>query len=172
MRSEARIFVYGVKPERLWIVSEGCFCYTLFMRHTYIISSLFVFASFLLLLPGTASAAVCSITTDTVIDQSYVDDPGNNCTSIDVQGNVSTTWLGTVNLGGGVVTVKSGYTMTMGSSSNMILGSADDFVVEANATATHRVNDTNGLRIKARNITITGELTAEKRGCQASGIFR
>lgn len=44
-----------------------------------ILSALFLFLrAFFLLLPGTASAAVCSITTDTVIDQSYVDDELEN----------------------------------------------------------------------------------------------
>jgi hypothetical protein len=50
-------------------------------------------------------AAVCSIATDTVIDQAYV--TSNSCSSIDIEGNVSTTWIGTVDLSGaGTVTVK------------------------------------------------------------------
>lgn len=121
-----------------------------------------------MLLPGTASAAVCSITTDTVIDQSYVDDPGNNCTSIDIQGNVSTTWLGTVNLGGGVVTVKSGYTMTMGSSSQMVLGGTDDFVVESSAVVSQTDQDPTGIRITARNISVLGSINTNGKGCSGS----
>ncbi len=116
-------------------------------------------------------AAVCSITTNTLINQAYVD--SNSCDSIEINANVaSTTWSGTVDLqGSGTVTVKSGYTMTMGSSSAMILGADDDFVVEANATATHLLEDVYGLRISARNITISGTLSGSERGCRRSGQY-
>ncbi len=116
---------------------------------------------------ATAQAATCSITSDTVIDQAYID--GGSCTAIDIQGNVSTTWIGVTDLGGGTVTVRSGNVMTMGSSSEMILGATDDFVVETNATATHLLEDTNGLRITAHNITINGALSVSQRGCPQGG---
>lgn len=127
---------------------------------------LFFFSPF-----STASAATCSITTATVINQAYV--TANSCTAIEINGNVSTTWIGTVDLGGGTVTVKSGYTMTMGSSSQMVLGANDDFVVESNATTTHLAGDTYGVQITARNVTITGKLSADAKGCnggRAAGV--
>lgn len=127
----------------------------------------FVAGAFLLFFFGsssTASAATCSITSATVVNQAYV--TANSCTAIEINGNVSTTWIGTVDLGGGTVTVKSGYTMTMGSSSQMVLGANDDFVVESNATTTHLVEDTNGLQISARNITITGKINVDSKGCR------
>ncbi len=124
----------------------------------------------MVLAPTFAHAADCTVTTDTVIDQAYVD--AGSCSTISIEGNVSTTWIGTVNLqGSGTVTVRSGYTMTMGSSSEMILGSTDDFVVEATATTTHLLEDTNGLKITARNITVSGALSVSQRGCRAAGGF-
>ncbi len=111
----------------------------------------------------------CSISTPTVIDQTYVTD--NECSTINIEGNVSTTWIGTVDLiGSGIVTVKDGFTMTMGLGSEMILGSTDDFVVETNATATHLLEDPNGLRITARNITVDGALSATTKGCRAAAL--
>jgi hypothetical protein len=120
---------------------------------------LFFFSTF-----SKASAATCSITSATVVNQAYV--TANSCTAIEINGNVSTTWIGTVDLGGGTVTVKSGYTMTMGSSSQMVLGANDDFVVESNATTTHLVEDTNGVQISARNITISGKINVDSKGCR------
>ncbi len=120
-----------------------------------------------LFMPASAQANVCSITVDTVLNQAYV--TSNECTSIEINANVSTTWIGTVDLGGGTVTVKTGYTMTMGTNSEMILGASDDFEVEANATTTHTASDPNGLKITARNVTISGALSALSRGCSASG---
>lgn len=117
-------------------------------------------------LPST-QAATCSITTATVVDQAYVNN--NSCTAIEINGNVSTTWIGTVDLGGGTVTVKSGYTMTMGSSSAMVLGANDDFIVESNATTTHLKNDISGIQITARNITVTGKINADAKGCNGGG---
>ena len=122
-------------------------------------SLLLFFSSF-----STASAATCSITSATVINQAYV--TANSCTAIEINGNVSTTWIGTVDLGGGTVTVKSGYTMTMGSSSQMVLGANDDFVVESNATTTHLAEETNGLQISARNVTVSGKINADAKGCR------
>jgi hypothetical protein len=135
--------------------------------------SLLFFSSLLFLgAPLVVRAAACSIIADTVIDQAYVDAPENNCTSIDIQENVSTTWIGTVSLGGGVVTVKSGFTMTMGSSSEMVLGPMDDFVVESGATLTQVAEDPYGIRVTARNITVYGNISANGKGCSgsASGI--
>ncbi len=116
---------------------------------------------------STAHAATCSITSATVVNQTYV--TSNNCTAIEINGNVSTTWIGTVDLGGGTVTVKSGYTMTMGSSSAMVLGANDDFVVETNATTTHLRNDIEGVQITARNITVTGKINSDGKGCNGGG---
>lgn len=111
-------------------------------------------------------AATCSISSDTVITQTYVTD--NTCTAIDITSNVSTTWIGTVNLGGGTVTVKSGNTMTMGTLSTMTLGSTDDVVVESGATITQTQGDANGIRISARNISLYGSITANGKGCAGS----
>lgn len=120
---------------------------------------------FAFLAPQPVAAAVCTITTNTVINQAYIN--SNSCDSISIEGNVSTTWVGTTDLqGSGTVTVRTGFTMTMGSSSQMILGSTDDFVIEANATTTHLLEDSNGLKVTARNITVTGALSASEKGCR------
>ncbi len=111
----------------------------------------------------------CSISSSTVIDQTYVTD--NECSSINIEGNVSTTWIGTVDLiGSGTVTVKSGYTMTMGTLSGMVLGSTDDFVVEERATTTHSVGSPTGVNVTARNITISGSIDASARGCLGNNL--
>lgn len=117
--------------------------------------------------PAPAQAAVCSITTNTLVNQTYVTD--NECESIEINGNVSTTWIGTVDLiGSGTVTVKTGRTMTMGTNSEMILGANDDLLVETGGTITHTASDPNGLKITARNATITGALSADTKGCSGS----
>lgn len=114
--------------------------------------------------PHAASAAVCSITTDTVVNAQYVVD--NSCDAIKINGNVSTTWIGTVSLPPtGTVTVKSGFTMTMGSSSAMVLGALNDLIVETGATISHTAGDPAGINITARNITVTGAIDANGKGC-------
>jgi hypothetical protein len=118
-----------------------------------------------------AAAAVCVINAETVppaIDQAYVD--ANSCSSIQIADSVSTTWVGTVDMGGGTVTVLSGNTMTMGSSSVMTLGLNDDFVVQANATTTQTIGDPTGVQINARNIQISGAVHASELGC-SGGLY-
>lgn len=113
---------------------------------------------------SSVSAATCLISGDTVIDQSYV--TSNSCTSINITASVSTTWIGTVDLGGGTVTVTSGNIMTVGTSSQITLGASDDFVIQSNATTTHNAEDSSGVRITARNVTISGELNVSEKGCR------
>jgi hypothetical protein len=146
--------------------ANGVFlCYTIDMRRLLLLFVFLIGGSFFL--PQSAQAAACSISTDTVVNQAYVTD--NACTSINIEGNVSTTWIGTVDLGGGTVTVKTGYTMTMGTNSEMVLGAADDFTVEVNATTTHLAESIQGARISARNVTITGWLDVSAKGCAGTG---
>lgn len=114
--------------------------------------------------PYAASAAVCSITTDTVVNAQYVVD--NSCDAIEINGNVSTTWIGTVSLPPtATVTVKTGFTMTMGSSSAMVLGALNDLIVETGAAISHTAGDPSGINITARNITVTGAISANGKGC-------
>lgn len=113
------------------------------------------------------AAATCSVTTDTVVTQTYVND--NACTAIDITNNVSTTWIGTVDLGGGIVTVKTGNTMTMGVSGQMILGAADDLVIESGAVLSHIEQNPTGLTVTARNITVTGSINTDVKGCMNTG---
>ncbi len=127
-----------------------------------------VFSLNTLFLAGTASAATCTITTDLVVSSAYV--TANSCTAINIQGNVSTTWIGTIDLGGGTVTVKSGYTMTMGSSSQMVLGASDDLVIESTGVITHQQRDPMGIQITARNVTVTGSIDASSKGCTSSDV--
>jgi hypothetical protein len=130
-------------------------------------NSLYIFAivAALFALPvSPAQANTCAISGDTVVDQAYVTAGG--CTAIEIQGNVSTTWNGTVDLGGGTVTVKSGYTMTLGQASEILLGASDDFVIESGATASHYGEDVAGFRLTARNVTVSGTLSATGKGCR------
>ncbi len=133
-----------------------------------VFSALFLFLLSFFLYGRVVQAATCTISSDTVITQAYV--TSNSCTAIEIDGTVSTTWNGVVDLSGGTVTVKAGSVMTMGSSSQMILGTMDDFVIEAGATTTHTGEDPNGLKITARNITITGALSASEKGCRRAAL--
>ena len=112
-------------------------------------------------------AATCSITTDTVVDQTYV--TNNGCDDIDISGSsVSTTWIGTVALpGSGTVRIVSG-TTSFGTGSVMTLGGNNNFVVEAPATLTHVANGPSGIQITAKNITITGAINASGKGCSGN----
>lgn len=140
--------------------------YTWGMMHS---RKLFVllFLSMAFLYAPSADALTCVISADKVIDQAYVNT--NTCTSIEIQQNVSTTWIGTVDLGGGTVTVNSGVRMTMGTSSVMILGATDDVVV--NGIIDHATSSPSGVQITARNITInaSGAINANGLGCRGGG---
>jgi hypothetical protein len=133
-------------------------CSRLFIFSLPVLLSVFFFSA-----PLVARAATCSIVSDTVIDQAYVDD--NGCTSIDINASVSTTWIGVTNLGGGTVTVASGVTMTMGTSSAMILGAADDLIV--NGRIAHASSSVSGIDITVRNLTVSsdGVIDASGMGC-------
>lgn len=124
-----------------------------------------------------AHAATCTISSDTVVDQAYVD--SGSCSAINISANVSTTWIGTVDLqapgggaGTGIVTVQTGSTMTMGISSVMVLGADDDFVVETGAATTHIAEDPAGVQITARNITVqaSGAIDASQKGCHGGTL--
>lgn len=111
------------------------------------------------------AAATCTISADTVVDASYIS--SNSCTAIDIQGNVSTPWVGTVDLGGGTVTVKTGYTMTMGTNGQMVLGASDDVVIETGAVISHLAESVAGIQTTAINVTVTGSIDANAKGCRA-----
>lgn len=124
-----------------------------------------------------AFAVNCTVTTDTVITQATVNSGlglgGGVCTDITINANVSTTWIGTVDLndalGTGTVTINAGATMTMGSSSQMILGTLDDVVIQNTGVITHAATDPFGVQITARNITIDtgGKIDTTGKGCGA-----
>lgn len=141
-----------------------------FRIRSFCIALMFVALGSLLLFSQPVQAATCSVTTDTVITQAWVDTGlgAGACTDIEINGSVSTTWLGTVDLNGsgvGTVTVKTGSTMSMGSGGAMVLGATDNFVVETNATTTHAASSVDGLQITAANITVSGALDADSKGC-------
>lgn len=138
--------------------------YRIFRGSLFVIA-FFLLGSFAFLHP--VAAATCAISTNTVITQAYVND--NACTAIDITGNVSTTWIGTVDLGGGTVTVKTGNTMTMGVSGQMILGATDDLVIESGAVLSHIEENPTGLRVTARNITVVGSINTNAKGCMNTG---
>lgn len=143
------------------------------MKRLRFLSLFFLFGLFAALVtlarPHSAFAATCSIGSDTLIDQAYVDT--NSCTAIDIVANVSTTWLGVVDLGGGTVTVHAGSTMTLGRSSQVFLGATDDLVVQSGASINSTAQDPSGIRISARNVTIDGQMTASNLGCQIAEPF-
>ncbi len=141
-----------------------------FHFRSFCIALMFVAFGSLWLFSRQAQAATCSVTTDTVITQAWVDTGLGEgaCTDIEINGSVSTTWIGTVDLNGagtGTVTVLPGKTMTMGTSSQMVLGATDDVVVASTAVITHGISDPTGVHIEARNITVTGNIDASGKGC-------
>lgn len=176
LRFLRRFSLLSFEKLSLLLIDDLWYCCSYWVFHLSVLMrsffSLYKISIFLLILTiflgwsSASHAAVCSISTPTVITQTYINN--NSCTSIDIEGSVSTTWLGTTDLSGGTVTVKNGYTMTMGSSSAMVLGATDDLVIESGATVTHRPEDSNGVQITARNISVLGSVNVSDKGC--SGV--
>ncbi|MBT7717596.1 hypothetical protein HN699_04490, partial [Candidatus Uhrbacteria bacterium] len=108
-----------------------------------------------------ARAATCNITGTETVNAAYVST--NSCTSIDLAGTFVVTWDGAIDLGGGTVTVSSG---TVTFSGALDVGANDDVVIASGATITHAASNATGVDIDARNVTVTGDIDVDEKGCQ------
>ncbi len=105
-------------------------------------------------------AATCSVSTNTIISQAYVN--AGSCDAINISGTPTITWSGTVDLiGAGTVTIVSGTTTFSGIAQ---LGADDTFIINSAATGTHAAADSTGFQIFANNITVNGGINTSYMG--------
>lgn len=110
-----------------------------------------------------ALAATCNISTNTTVDQSYIDI--NTCNDIHVTGAAIITFTEPINLGG-ASTFYVDNTVTASFNGAMNLSDSNDSV-QIDGTVTHALGNTTGVNITAQtlNITSTGKIDVKARGC-------
>lgn len=135
-------------------------------RFFFLSTRIFVYAAIVFgcsaLSPSRAFAATCSVTSDAVVDQTYID--GGSCTRLEISGGPTTviTWTGNIDMSGPVV-IQSGTVVFDGALN--LTNPASELLVDGGAVLTHAAEDPRGLSVTAPSATITGSVTADAKGC-------